>query len=182
MIEFLKSVGSYLGILTTIVFFYDRMAKGRPIGSLTIRNKEDRRLVCIRLSNPSDYDVAILGASVSPKVYYLVENLEVRTIIEAQMGTGPYFMLKPKEEKELILAPNFKDNVALEVNPKSVTFRIYWRRGNATWLWQWPVHICTSTQTIRKYGLQPLASDLPEKSIFNPKLELAQWYDVSRRE
>ena len=153
MLEFIKSLGSFLGILTTVVFFYDRLAKGRPIGSLTITNHNGRKFVCIRLSNPSDYDIAILEATVNPKIYFLTEDIEVRSLVEGQLRPGPHFMLKPKEEKELILVPLFKDGLALEVQPQTVTFRIYWRRGNATWLPQWPVHVCTSTETVRKYGL-----------------------------
>lgn len=154
MIEFLKSLGSFLGIFTTIAFLYDRSVKGRPIGSLTITENSGRRLVCIRISNPSDYDIAILDATVKPRVYFLTENLEPRSLIEGEMGVSTYFMLKPKESKELILASRYKDNLALEVKPQAVTFRVFWRRCNATWLPQWPVHVCTSTTTIRRYGLE----------------------------
>jgi hypothetical protein len=154
MFEFLKSLGSFLGLLTAITYFYDRMAKGRPIGSLTLRVKDGRKLVCIRLSNPSDYDVAIIGTAVKPSIYFLTETMETRELIEGQTGDGPKFMLKPRQEKELILQSRVKDGLALEVKPQSVTFRVYWRRGNATWLPQWPVHVCTNTATIRLYGLE----------------------------
>jgi hypothetical protein len=154
MLEVLKTIGSFLGLLTTIVYFYDRMAKGRPIGSLTLRVKDGRKLMCIRLSNPSEYDVAITGTTVNPSIYFLTETMETRELIEGQTGDGPKFMLKPREDKELILQSRVKDGVALEVKPQTVRFRVYWRRGNATWLPQWPVHVCTNTTTIRLYGLE----------------------------
>jgi hypothetical protein len=154
MIEFLKTLGSFLGLITAVVFFYDRAAKGRPIGSITVKQGNGRKLVCIRISNPSDYDIAILGMEVIPRTYFLTEDMEVRSLVANQLGEGPYFLLKPREERELVIAPLFENNVALEMKPHDVKFKIYWRRGNATWLKQWPVHICTSTTTLRKYGLE----------------------------
>jgi hypothetical protein len=63
-------------------------------------------------------------------------------------------MLKPGDTKELILAPNFKDNLPLELTPQRIRVQIAWWRGNATWLPQVPVFVWTSTQTIRCYGLK----------------------------
>jgi hypothetical protein len=120
MFEALKTLGSFLGLLTSVVFFYDRIAKGRPIASLTITIKDGRKLVCIRISNPSDYDIAVLSGRVTPEVYFLTKDLESRNLMENQLGSGPYFMLKPKDARELILAPKFKDGVALEVNPQNI--------------------------------------------------------------
>lgn len=47
-------------------------------------------------------------------------------------------MLKPGDTKELILAPNFKDNLPLELTPQRIRVQIAWWRGNATWLPQVP--------------------------------------------
>ena len=63
-------------------------------------------------------------------------------------------MLKPREKKEMVIVPGFKDDVALELIPQNVTFRISWRRCNATWLPQIPIYVWTSTTTIRKYSLE----------------------------
>jgi hypothetical protein len=139
---------------SAIVYFFDRIAKGRPIASLTITRKNERKLACIRISNPSSYDIAVLGADVFPGVYSLAEDAEVRSFVRAAAGSVPYFMLKPGEDKELILAPNFKDNLPLELTPQRITIRIAWRRGNATWLPQLPVYVWTSTQTVRRYALE----------------------------
>ena len=110
-----------------------------------------RKLACIRVTNIGDYDIAVIDASVSPKIYFLTEDMEVRTLIEGASGHCPSFMLKPREEKELRIAPRFKDGVPLEAQKKNVTFRISWRRCNMTWLPQVPVYVRTSTPSIRKY-------------------------------
>ncbi|HZS56792.1 MAG TPA: hypothetical protein VFA65_20465 [Bryobacteraceae bacterium] len=156
MIEFLKTLGSFLGLFTSAVFFYDRMAKGFPIGSLTIEEETGRKLACIRISNPSDYDIAILSSTVKPDIYFLSEKMDVRNLVGGAAGHSPYFMLKPKESKLLIIVPKFAGSMALELKPQSVKFRFSWRRCNATWMPQWPLHICTHTQTIRKYGLEKI--------------------------
>lgn len=154
MIEAIKTIGAFVGLLTGIAYFYDRLAKGRPIASLTVTHQDTRKLVCIRVSNPSSYDIAILTTAVVPAVYSLTEDLEVRSLLAGAAGSAPSFMLKPGETKELILAPNFKDNLPLEIKPQRIRVQISWRRGNATWLPQVPVYVLTSTQTIRRYGLE----------------------------
>jgi hypothetical protein len=141
MIEVIKTIGAFVGLLTAIVYFYDRMAKGRPIASLTITRKNERKLACIRISNPSSYDIAVLTLDVCPPVYSFAEDVEVRSFIMAAAGKVPYFMLKPGEDKELVLAPNFKDNRPLDLTPQRIKVQIVWRRGNATWLPQVPVYV-----------------------------------------
>jgi hypothetical protein len=150
--ELLTWLGSMAGLLSGAFLLYDRFAKGRPIASLTVKDDQGPRdLVCIRVTNIGDYDIAVIDASVSPKIYFLTEDMEARTLIEGALGHRPSFMLKPRQEKELRIAPHFKDAVPLEAQDKNVTFRISWRRCNMTWLPQVPVCVRTSTPTIRKY-------------------------------
>jgi hypothetical protein len=155
MIEALKSIGSIVGLLTGVTYFYDRLAKGRPIASLTISKQDGRKRACIRVVNASQYDIAITDFDVHPATYFLSETLDTRDIVRGTMGHKKLFMLKPQESKELIVAPLFKDNLALEAGaPHRVVFSFSWRRGNATWLPQLPVTVRTSTTTIRLYGLE----------------------------
>jgi hypothetical protein len=152
VIEAIKLVGSIVGLLTGIAYFYDRMARGRPIASLTIVKQGITKYACIRINNVSDYDIAIVDATVTPAVYFLAEDLEERTLVEGAVGRRPYFMLKPREGKELVVAPLYKDGTRIEATgDKRVAFRISWRRGNATWLPQIPVSVWTNTSTVRKY-------------------------------
>jgi hypothetical protein len=80
--------------------------------------------------------------------------MEVKNIVRGAAGRKHLFMLKPNESKELVIAPIIKNGVALEVRPHNVCFEFHWRRGNATWLPQFPVRVRTNTATIRKYGLE----------------------------
>jgi hypothetical protein len=156
MIEAIKLVGSIIGLLTGIAYFYDRMAKGRPIASLSIAKHGSQKIACIRISNVSNYDVAIIDATVAPpSVYFLTEDLETKNLLEGAAGQRPYFMLKPREEKTLVIAPLFKDGKEIaDTADIGVKFRISWRSGNATWLPQVPVRVSTSTSMVRKYATQ----------------------------
>lgn len=155
MFNWVRDIGSLLGLITGAVYFFDRLAKGRPIASLTISHRDGRKLACIRIVNVSKYDIAIINFSVDPKTYFLSQDMEIKNIVRGASGEKRLFMLKPEESKELIIAPLFKDNLALEAGPAhNVCFSFWWRRGNATWLRQFPVRVRTSTTTIRQYGLE----------------------------
>jgi hypothetical protein len=150
--ELFTWLGSTAGLLSGAFLLYDRFAKGRPIASLTVKDDQGiRKLACIRVTNIGDYDIAVIDASVSPKIYFLTEDMAVRTLIGGALGRRPSFMLKPRQEKELRIVPSFKDGVPLEAQNKNVTFRISWRRCNMTWLPQVRVYVRTSTPSIRKY-------------------------------
>jgi hypothetical protein len=103
MLEIIKTVGSIMGLLSFPFFLYDRYAKWRPVASLTVRLEGARKVPCIRVSNPTPYDLMVLGSATKPKVYYLTENTETREIIAGSMGRTPSFVLKAGESKELVI-------------------------------------------------------------------------------
>jgi hypothetical protein len=146
-------IGGVVGLMSAGIVWMDRYYKGRPVVSLTTQNASGQTLICIRITNTTPYDVAIIGSNVRPAIYYLTEDRDPRSLIEGQAGKVPQFMLKPTESRLLILMPFIKNGVPLEIVKKRVDFWIQWRRGNATWLWQPPLAVCTSTDAIRLYGL-----------------------------
>ena len=81
MFEFIKNVGAFVGLLTGAFVFYDRLGRSRPIASLTVTNQGTRKIACIRISNIGDYDIAIVDAMVKPRVYFLTEDIEVRSLV-----------------------------------------------------------------------------------------------------
>lgn len=154
MIEEIKTLGSIVGLLSGAFLILDRMARGRPIASLTILMDGARKVPSVRISNIAPYDIAITGIKVSPPTYFLTEEAEIRGSLRGAVGRSVHFMLKSGESRELKIAPLFDTGgLPLEITRHSVTFYIYWRRGNATWMPQIPVIVRTSTAIIRKYGL-----------------------------
>jgi hypothetical protein len=157
MIEEFKTIGAFAGLLTGVMLVYDRLVKGRPIASVTVTERGTGKYACIRVSNISPYDITILDLSARPKVYFLSENLETRYLLEGAVGRTPFFMLKPGENKELFVVPLYKDKPLAIMNQR-VTFLIWWRRGNATWIPQIPVWILTNTLALQKCSTQEMTN------------------------
>src|SRR3954471_5072047 len=152
----ISTIGGVIGLISGLFVLFDRFYKGRPVILLTVREIENspRKLVCIRIKNTTAYDIAILGARNRQGIYFLTENEDVHSLMEGASGKSNFsLMLKPDGTKELIIKAMYKDNVALEVTkPGYVEFVIYWRRGNATWLAQMPLLVCSTSQVLRQLG------------------------------
>jgi hypothetical protein len=74
MLEAIKTLGSMVGLVTGLFYFYDRIAKGRPVASLTISLENNRPSPRVRINNPSSYDIAILNVTTKPNIYLLAEG------------------------------------------------------------------------------------------------------------
>jgi hypothetical protein len=148
-------VGGVVGLLGGLTSFRDRFYKGQPVASLTTNNSRGRPLVQVRIKNTTEYDVVVNGGAERRGVYFLAEDFETGTIVRGQIKKGMFspFVLKPGDSKELIIMSKFKDGIAIEATGnRYIEFWIHWRRGNATWLPQIPVPVCTNTKTIRQLG------------------------------
>jgi hypothetical protein len=155
MIEIIKAIGSYIGLLTGIFVFYDRFAKGRPVVSITIAQEGTRPSPRIRITNTSPYDIAIHDITTQSTAYLLAEDEGAERNLRASFGMRPYFMLKPNESKEVRMVPRFENGVPVEImGDQRIIFWVWWRRGNATWLPQIPIPVVTSVVFIRKFGLE----------------------------
>lgn len=134
-------------------FFYDRLAKGRPVATISFKDEHDK-VALIRLNNPSTYDVVVLRAVCAPQVFDLSSDREIRSILHAAAGSIPSFVLPAGETVELYLISRFRDGIPLEVAHQKGRFQIHWRRGNATWLWQMPVVVWSDTSMIRQFTVE----------------------------
>jgi hypothetical protein len=147
-------IGGIVGLLGGVASFRDRFYKGRPIASLTTRNCSGRNIVLVRIKNTTEYDILMRGTAERRGIYYLTEDSTTINLIRGQLAKpAPPFILKPDETKELVVNAKYKDDVAVEaLGARYVEFWIFWLRGNATWLPQIPIPVCTNTQTIRELG------------------------------
>jgi hypothetical protein len=148
-------VGGVIGLFGGLMSFRDRFYKGRPVASLTTNNSSGRTLVQVRIKNTTEYDVVVNGGTERRGVYFLAEDFGTGALVRGQIKGGMFspFVLKPGDSRELFIMPKFKNNVAIEATGnRYIEFWIHWRRGNATWLPQIPVPVCTNTKTIRQLG------------------------------
>src|SRR5579863_7285584 len=112
MLDF-PTAGAIVGFLGGAIVLIDRYYKGRPIASLSTVDDGGTRRVCIRIRNTTAYDIAVMDLIVKPPIYHLAESLDVKDLIRGAMGQSPKFLLKPNEEKNLIIAPLFDGGLAL---------------------------------------------------------------------
>ncbi|NDR82706.1 hypothetical protein, partial [Klebsiella pneumoniae] len=108
-------IGGVVGLISAGFVFIDRYYKGRPVVSLTTKAEDGRIKICIRITNTTPYDVAIMGNKVKRgwffrpcKVYFLSDGQSTRALLNAQAGRPPQFMLKPNESRELTICPAFE--------------------------------------------------------------------------
>jgi hypothetical protein len=147
------TVGGIIGAIGGLLSLRDRYTKGRPIASFTMTTHNGRPLLGIRVTNTTQYDVIITGAKEERGVYFLSENFDTGNLIRGQVQEGmfPLFMLKPTENRELILMPKFQSGVAVEaLAAQEIKVVIDWRRGNASAKRQLPIKTSAETQMLRR--------------------------------
>jgi hypothetical protein len=62
--------GAFVGLLTGIFTLWDRLARGRPIACLAFGQMDAVPVPLLRISNPGDYSIFILSASITPNVFF----------------------------------------------------------------------------------------------------------------
>jgi hypothetical protein len=73
LIEWFKSIGALGELFAKIGAL---VLRGQPTASFTVRDEGTRKLGCIRITNNSDHDIAIIDACVKPEVYFPTEDME----------------------------------------------------------------------------------------------------------
>ncbi len=138
--------GAFVGLLTGIFTLWDRLARGRPIACLAPGADN----VVLRISNPGDYSIFILSTELTPNVYFLSRGKDIRTIMEDQLSGITYWPIEPKGIAEFAIGDRFEGTRKLSLTDQRVRFSVSWRRGDTTWLPQFPVTVRTKTSTVNK--------------------------------
>jgi hypothetical protein len=60
-------IGGIVGLISAGIVWMDRYYKGRPVVSLTTQSASGKTLICIRITNTTPYDVAIIGSNSDPR-------------------------------------------------------------------------------------------------------------------
>jgi hypothetical protein len=69
LFELAKTVGAFIAIPTAIFVFWDRLARGRPIVSLTVKDEPIKDSRFLTITNVGKYDIAIREVRVRPQIY-----------------------------------------------------------------------------------------------------------------
>jgi hypothetical protein len=146
----MQAIGAYVGLATGLFVLFDRFVAGRPIASISIRGQADNAFSFLRLCNIGRRDIAVLKVSVRPPIYGVARNDSARAVAAAEIGTSLTCLLKPGEEREFPLIAIDSAAQADAAASRMVVISLSWRKTSATWLWQMPVVLITSTAAIRR--------------------------------
>jgi hypothetical protein len=74
----------------------------------------------LRVKNPGDRDVAIIGTSVRPKVYSVANSWEFDQLVDATLDSSSHRLIFPRQEIELPLSTLVRDGRSLDAEDRNV--------------------------------------------------------------
>jgi hypothetical protein len=160
VLEIIKTVGSYAGLVSGLFLIWDRLLRGRPLAELsaTARIGGTPADPCIRITNLGPTALLIRSTRVLPTgIYAVAKNRDIKSISAALGDTTVEganvlnLLLRPGQEHDLaIIDGPLKGEDARGNISRRVCFCIYWSKNSSTWLPQLPVFIFTSIASIQR--------------------------------
>src|SRR5262245_61841247 len=84
MLETIKTIGSFAGLVSAVLLVWDRWVRGRPLVVPTIKLAGVNPYKYIRITNPGPGDVFIQGVRASPSgIYGIAKNHSNDAILQA---------------------------------------------------------------------------------------------------
>jgi hypothetical protein len=165
MLQMIKTIGSFAGLVSAIFLVWDRWLRGRPLAWPTIKTFQGAPFKFIRIKNLGYHDVFVLKVRAWPAGIYGVAKTDATdAILQATVpkifGVADlHVLLRRDAEHDLPIYYLSKNNTDLEENLPSrrVCFLIFWRKTSSSWLPQLPVWIMTSTRDL--VGMAAAAAD-----------------------
>jgi hypothetical protein len=105
-LETFKTIGAVVAFLTALFVIYDRLVRGRPIVSLTVRKEPVNPSRFLSITNVGKTDIAIRQWTVRPRLYGPAKGHSLDDIFDAVIPTKPFrCLIGPGETIELQLIP-----------------------------------------------------------------------------
>ena len=148
--------GAVIAILTGAFTLWDRHSKGRPVASLNFTARADGTQEYTELSpklvisNFTDFAIFIFKISVSPAIYFLPKDHEIRSLVKAQLQHPQYITIGANESLELLIATKIERGMPLDLKKRSVRFIIHWRRGDAPSMPRTPICLCANSEFVSR--------------------------------
>jgi hypothetical protein len=162
MLETIKTVGSFAGLISAAFLIWDRWVRGRPVVGPKIKLAGVNPFKYIRIENPGPGDVLVLGVRayqiadqlgdlppiVTSGIYAIAKDHSDEEILQATVpklyGVGDLqFLLRPEGKRDLPIIEPRKPNT--DPPSKLVLFVVSWRKTSSA-LWQVPVWFTISTR------------------------------------
>jgi hypothetical protein len=152
MLETIKTVGSFAGLVSAVLLVWDRWVRGRPRVEPTIKLAGVNPFKFIRIKNPSSGDVFVQDVRVSPSgVYGIAKDYSTDAVLQATVpkiyGTADLqVILRPGEKCDLPIFDLRKNQVPNTDAPSQrVRFVVSWRKTSSAF-WQVPAWFTISTR------------------------------------
>lgn len=147
--QWLISLGSIVGLLTGVHVLFERLVRSRPQRWLT-KSAERRDGTAVKVRNPADQDIILIGSSVSPRIYDLANSWELDQRISATLDYSSLRLIYPGQTVELPLGVRVEGGKSLDDLDQPVTIRIYWRRAGSPWMPRIPLCLRLRTSDVTK--------------------------------
>jgi hypothetical protein len=134
MLETIKTIGSFAGLVTTGFVIWDRCWRGRPKASLTgaVRTTGMPPEMYIRISNPGPTDMLIQSVRVRPAIYGVAKDHSAKGRKAFFEGVDLNLLLRSGKEHDLPIEDLRED--ARKTVSQQVFFFISWRKTGSDWL------------------------------------------------
>jgi hypothetical protein len=143
MPQWLIALGSIVGLLTGIYTLWERFIKQRP--NVWLSQGSHRGELVLRVKNPGDQDIALIGFSVTPRVYAVANSAHFDSLVDAILDDSSFRLVRAGQEAELPLKTMQEDGKELDSEVRHVFVRLFWRRTGSMWCPRVPLWLAVST-------------------------------------
>jgi hypothetical protein len=163
MLEAIKTVGSFAGLVSAAFLVWDRLVRGRPLAWVAATKFGAASYEYVRVVNPGPGGVFIRRVDVHPPIYGLAKDHSARAIAGTLVDGDVDVLLEPGQAHNLVIIDRRNQlEVPKDAPPQRIYMFIHWRKTSSSWLWQFPVPVVTST-----YDIQRIAAAATERATFH---------------
>lgn len=150
LFELTKTVGALAAIPTAIFVFFDRIVRGRPLVSLTVKDEPIKESRYLTITNTGKTDIAIRRITVRPPIYGTTKGNSLEEIYHAAIGARLRSLIGPGDTAAVQLIAIHQGQRYHEQSDHWVCIVVHWRKTSSFWFPQFPVITFTSTKTMRE--------------------------------
>ena len=161
MLEAIKTVGSFAGLVSAAFLVWDRLVRGRPLAWVTATKFGAASYEYVRVVNPGPGGVFIRRVDVHPPIYGLAKDHSARAIAGTLVDGDVDVLLEPGQAHDLVIIDR-RNQLEVDAPLQRVYMFIHGRKTSSSWLWQFPVPVVIST-----HDIQRIAAAATERATFH---------------
>ena len=128
MFEWIRDIGSIVGLLAGVFLIFDRLLRVRPVAYLADGGSVESSLI---VKNPSNIGVSIRGISAFPRVVSIAAGSTMEDFVSSMLRDGLVVEIAPGDERKFPL-------ILRDESASRMLILLWWRRSDRTWIPQFP--------------------------------------------